>query len=448
MAKSNKLWDKGFGVEKAVEQFTVGDDKNLDLLLAEFDVLGSIAHAVMLESVGILTKEELEKLKSEMVEIYGNIKEGLFKIADGIEDIHSQIELNLTKKFGEIGKKIHTGRSRNDQVMLDLRLFTRFQIQNIVADVRQLFDLLINLSGKHKDVLMPGYTHFQVAMPSSFGLWFGAFAESLVDDLVQLKAAYDIVDRNPLGSAAGYGSGFPLNRNQTTQLMGFSDLNYNSVYAQMCRGRMEKIVSQALASLAETMSALAMDITLFLSQNFNFISFPENLTTGSSIMPHKKNPDLFELIRARCNRIKALPNEINAITSNLPTGYHRDYQLVKEKYLPVFAEISTCLRIMHYALKQIKVNKNILDDSKYDFLFSVEGVNELVKKGISFRDAYREIGKKIAEGQFSKPTDIKYTHEGSIGNLCNDKIQSMMETVIQSFDFEKANKALKELVDE
>lgn len=444
--ESNKLWDKGTAVSGAIEKFTVGEDRKLDKYLAEFDVLGSIAHATMLKSIGLLETGELQKLKKSLSQIYSEIKEDNFDIEEGVEDIHSQIELLLTKRLGEIGKKIHSGRSRNDQVLLDIRLFTRAQLAQIVMGVKKLFDLLIELSEKHKKILLPGYTHMQVAMPSSFGMWFAAYAESLVDDLQQLHAAYIVVNKNPLGSAAGYGSSFPLDRKMTTELLGFDDLNYNSVYAQMGRGKVERVVSQALASLAETIARLSMDITLYMSPNYNFISFPDELTTGSSIMPHKKNPDVFEILRARCNRVKSLPNQIMIVTANLPSGYHRDFQLIKENFVPAVLEINECLEIAHFAIKQIRVNDHILDDPKYDYLFTVDAVNELVKEGIPFRDAYKKIGKLVENGEFKKPVDMKYTHLGSIGNLANKKIVEAMDRVVRSFNFKKWQKTIKQLL--
>jgi len=446
MKVSKKLWDKGIKVDQLIENFTVGEDRNLDIHLAEYDVLGSLAHITMLESINLLSSDELAQLKTGLVQIYKEIKEENFKIEEGVEDVHSQVEFLLTQRLGEIGKKIHSGRSRNDQVLLDLKLFTRSKLAQIVGEVFELFNLLMDLSDKYKDVLLPGYTHLQVAMPSSFGLWFGAYAESLVDDLIQIQAAYKIVNKNPLGSAAGYGSSFPLDRNMTTDLLGFDDLNYNSVYAQMGRGKVERVVSQSVASIAETLGKMAMDITLYLSQNFGFISFPDNLTTGSSIMPHKKNPDLFEIMRGRCNRLKALPNELMMIFGNLPSGYHRDLQLIKERFFPSLVEISECIKIFHYAIKNIKVNAQILDDKKYDYLFTVDAVNEMVKNGVSFRDAYKQVGEQIEKGTFKKPGKVEHSHEGSIGNLSNDKIKSAMKEIINGFNFVEWQKAYKELI--
>lgn len=444
--QSKTLWDKGKSVDKLIERFTVGEDRYLDLLLAESDVHGSLAHIIMLESIGLLSNGELEKLKTGLGQILKEIKAGNFVIEEGVEDVHSQIEFILTQDIGDTGKKIHSGRSRNDQVLVDLRLFIRSQIAKMVSEIKTLFDLLIELSERHKAVILPGYTHLQIAMPSSFGLWFGSYAESLVDDLIQIQAAYKVTNKNPLGSAAGYGSSFPLNRSMTTTLLGFDDLNYNSVYAQMGRGRVERIVAQAMASVADTLSKMCMDITLYMSQNFGFVSFPDELTTGSSIMPHKKNPDLFEIMRARCNRIKSLPNQMMMISGNLPSGYHRDLQLIKESFLPALLEISDCLNIATHALKSIQVNDKILDDNKYMYLFTVEAVNCLVKGGVSFRDAYRQVGEELENGTFKKPQKMEYTHEGSIGNLSNDKIKFAMENAVDGFNFSKWQKALEELV--
>ena len=441
-----KLWQKDTNINKEIEKFTVGKDRELDLLLAEFDVLGSLAHTQMLESINLLEKQEKEILHKELKAIYREIKAGNFVIEDGVEDVHSQIELLLTQRLGDVGKKIHSGRSRNDQVLLDLKLFTREAIQGVVNDSKALFDLLISLSEQYKDFLLPGYTHFQIAMPSSFGLWFGAYAESLADDMNMLLAAYRIANKNPLGSAAGYGSSFPLNRSMTTQLLGFEDLNYNVVYAQMGRGKTEKNVAVALASVAYTLSKLAMDVTLYMNQNFGFITFPDELTTGSSIMPHKKNPDVFELIRAKCNKIQALPNEIALITGNLPSGYHRDLQVIKESFLPAFAELQNCIKIAAFMLSQVKVKENILKDAKYQYLFSVEVVNHLVLEGIPFREAYKQVGKMIEAKNFEVPPAISHTHEGSIGKLCNDKIQEQMRSVLKAFNFEKAAKKIQELI--
>ena len=441
-----KLWQKDKASLKEVEKFTVGNDRDLDIYLAPFDVLGSLAHTKMLASVGLLTKEELVVLEVALKEIYQQISKGGFKLDEGVEDIHSQVELMLTQKLGDIGKKIHSARSRNDQVLVDLKLYLRNEIEKLVHSTKEFFDLLILQSEKYKDDLLPGYTHLQLAMPSSFGLWFGAYAESLVDDLVTLEAAYTIVNKNPLGSAAGYGSSFPINRTMTTQLLGFEDLNYNVVYAQMGRGKTERIVSSALANIAASLSKLSMDACLYLNQNFGFISFPDELTTGSSIMPHKKNPDVFELIRAHCNRIQALPNEIMLMTTNLPSGYQRDLQLLKEHIIPAFENLQNCLRMAGLMLSHIEVKKYLLTDEKYKYLFSVEEVNKLVLKGIPFRDAYKKVGLDIEAGNFNYTPETAHTHEGSIGNLCNQQIQRMMDTVIKKFNFNKVNEAIEELL--
>lgn len=444
--KKTKLWQKKTAVKKEIEVFTVGKDKEMDLFLAPYDVLGSLAHIQMLESIGLLKKTELKILQKELRNVYSRIENGKFEIENGVEDVHSQVELLLTNKLGDIGKKIHSGRSRNDQVLVDLKLFIRAQIEETVGAVQVLFKSLIDLSNKHKDKLIPGYTHLQIAMPSSFGLWFGAYAESLVDDLIQLQAAFQIANRNPLGSAAGYGSSFPLDRRLTTKLLGFEDLNYNVVYAQMGRGKTERVVSAALASVAATLSKMAMDVCLFINQNFGFISFPDELTTGSSIMPHKKNPDVWELIRAKCNRLQALPNEIAMITTNLPSGYHRDLQIIKENFLPAFGELQSCIAMANFMLQQIQVKDHILEDPKYKYLFSVEAVNKKVLEGKSFRDAYQEVGTEIEAGTFVAPSRIKHSHVGSIGNLCNAEICKMMVKVVQGFGFSKVNAALEKLI--
>ncbi|HNP08213.1 MAG TPA: argininosuccinate lyase [Cyclobacteriaceae bacterium] len=441
-----KLWQKDKDALKEVSQFTIGKDNELDLFLAPFDVLGSLAHIQMLASIGLLEKNELNKLTTALKDIYQGIQNGKFIIEEGVEDIHSQIELMLTTKLGEIGKKIHSGRSRNDQVLVDIKLFLRNEVQELVTEIKELFDLLISLSEKHKDTLLPGYTHLQLAMPSSFGLWFGAYAESLVDDVITLQSAYKITNKNPLGSAAGYGSSFPLHRKMTTELLGFSDLNYNVVYAQMGRGKTEKVVASAISNVASTLSKLSMDACLYLNQNFGFISFPEELTTGSSIMPHKKNPDVFELIRSRCNTLQAIPQEITLITTNLPSGYHRDLQLLKEKLFPAFSQLKDCLRMTHLMLSNIEVKNDLLKDEKYKYLFSVEEVNKLVLQGIPFRDAYKIIGQSIEKGEFKYSDNLHHTHEGSMGNLCNDQIQNMMNTEIQSFQFDVVNKQLERLI--
>jgi argininosuccinate lyase len=441
-----KLWQKDKDSLQEVTRFTVGKDGEMDLHLAPFDVIGSLAHIQMLESIQLLTKDELAQLTKELQSIFQLIQRGGFKMEADVEDIHSQVELLLTKRLGDIGKKIHSGRSRNDQVLLDIKLFLRSEIKSLVARTQQLFDLLIEKSEEHKSKLLPGYTHLQLAMPSSFGLWFGAYAESLVDDLITIEAAYRIINKNPLGSAAGYGSSFPLNRKMTTELLGFDDLNYNVVYAQMGRGKSERIVAQAISNVAATLAKLAMDACLFLNQNFSFISFPEELTTGSSIMPHKKNPDVFELIRAKCNSLQALPNEIALLTTNLPSGYHRDLQLLKEKLFPAFQTLKDCLQMTHLMLSNVQVKENILADEKYKFLFSVEEVNKLVLQGMPFRDAYKKIGQAIDSNSFSYSTTVQHTHEGSIGNLCNDQIQSNFDVTLSNFNFEKVDRALHKLV--
>ncbi|MEI2755577.1 MAG: argininosuccinate lyase [Chitinophagaceae bacterium] len=441
-----KLWQKNRVSLKEVEQFTVGNDREMDMYLAPFDVLGSLAHIQMLESIGLLTKEELLQLQRELKNIYKNIEDGKFKLADDVEDIHSQIELLLTNMLGDTGKKIHAARSRNDQVLLDIKLFLRSELELVVNEVQAFFELLQLQSEKYKDHLLPGYTHLQLAMPSSFGLWFGAYAESLVDDVVTLKAAFDVVNKNPLGSAAGYGSSFPINRSMTTQLLGFEDLNYNVVYAQMGRGKAERIVAQALSNVADTIAKLSMDATLFLNQNFNFISFPAELTTGSSIMPHKKNPDVFELIRSHCNRIKALPNEITLMTANLPSGYHRDLQLLKEHLFPAFQILKNCMQMAGLMISNISINKDILKDEKYKYIFSVEEVNKLVNSGMPFRDAYKKVGLDIEAGKFDYSLTVQHTHEGSIGNLCNAEIKEQMEKIYKSFPFDAVQNAIKNLL--
>ena len=441
-----KLWQKDKASLKEVEKFTVGNDRDLDIYLAPFDVLGSLAHTKMLESVGLLSKEELVVLEIALKEIYQQIAKDNFTLDEGVEDIHSQVESMLTQKLGDVGKKIHSARSRNDQVLVDLKLFLRSEIEKLVHSTKEFFDLLILQSEKYKDDLLPGYTHLQLAMPSSFGLWFGAYAESLVDDLITLEAAYEIVNKNPLGSAAGYGSSFPINRTMTTKLLGFDDLNYNVVYAQMGRGKTERIVASALANIAATLSRLSMDACLYLNQNFSFISFPDELTTGSSIMPHKKNPDVFELIRSHCNRIQALPNEIMLMTTNLPSGYQRDLQLLKEHIIPAFENLQNCLQMAGLMLRNIKVKKDLLKDEKYKYLFSVEEVNKLVLEGIPFRDAYKKVGLDIEGGNFTYTPATAHTHEGSIGNLCHDQVQQMMDSVIKKFNFNKVNSAIQQLL--
>src|SRR6187401_1747048 len=441
-----KLWQKDKASLKEVETFTVGKDREMDMYLAVFDVLGSLAHIQMLESVGLLTKNELSQLQQELKNIYKQIEKGEFRLQDDVEDIHSQVELLLTQKLGDVGKKIHAARSRNDQVLVDIKLFLRNELEELVNAIQPFFELLQTQSEKYKAHLLPGYTHLQLAMPSSFGLWFGAYAESLVDDVVTLQGAYEIVNKNPLGSAAGYGSSFPINRTLTTKLLGFDDLNYNVVYAQMGRGKAERIVAQSLANVADTLSKLSMDACLYLNQNFGFISFPAELTTGSSIMPHKKNPDVFELIRSHCNRIKALPNEIMMMTTNLPSGYHRDLQLLKEHLFPAFKTLKDCIEIAGLMLNNIEIKKDILTDEKYKYLFSVEEVNKLVNKGMPFRDAYKKVGLDIEAGNFKYDTSVHHTHEGSIGNLCTREIKKQMQKVIDSFPFTKIEKALSGLL--
>ena len=443
---AQKLWEKNVQVDHEVDIFTVGKDREMDLYLAKYDVLGSMAHITMLESIGLLTKEELNVLLAELRNIYAVADRGEFIIEEGIEDVHSQVELMLTRRLGDMGKKIHSGRSRNDQVLLDLKLFTRSQIQELVELVSGLFDVLISQSNRYKDVLLHGYTHLQVAMPSSFGLWFGAYAESLVDDLQLMQAAYRICNRNPLGSAAGYGSSFPLNRQMTTDLLGFDSLDYNVVYAQMGRGKMERTVAFAMAGIAATLSKLAFDACMFNSQNFGFIKLPDQFTTGSSIMPHKKNPDVFELTRAKCNKLQGLPQQIILISNNLPSGYFRDLQIIKEVFLPAFDELKDCLRMVTHMMREVKVNEHILDDDKYSLLFSVEEVNRRVLAGMPFRDAYKQVGLDIEADKFVPSKSVNHTHEGSIGNLCNEPIAAMMRSVIGSFSFERMNEAEKKLI--
>ena len=443
---AQKLWEKNVQVDQEVDRFTVGKDREMDLYLAKYDVLGSMAHITMLERIGLLTADELQTLLAALREIYKVADRGEFVIEEGIEDVHSQVELMLTRSLGDMGKKIHSGRSRNDQVLLDLKLFTRAQIQELVAAVTDLFEVLIAQSNRYQAVLMPGYTHLQVAMPSSFGLWFGAYAESLVDDLQLLQAAYRVCNRNPLGSAAGYGSSFPLNRQLTTDLLGFDSLDYNVVYAQMGRGKMERTVAFAMAGIAATLSKLAFDACMFNSQNFGFIKLPDQFTTGSSIMPHKKNPDVFELTRAKCNKIQGLPQQITLISNNLPSGYFRDLQIIKEVFLPAFDELKDCLRMATHMLRELKVNEHILDDERYDLMFSVEEVNRRVLAGVPFRDAYKQVGLEIEAGEFKPDKQVAHTHEGSIGNLCNDRIAQLMQTVVKGFDFERMNNAEKKLL--
>lgn len=441
-----KLWSKDKESLKTVTDFTTGQDQVLDLHLAPFDVLGSLAHITMLETIGLITQPELDLLKKELQIIYQEIESGKFIIEPGVEDIHSQVELLLTRKLGDAGKKIHSGRSRNDQVLVDIKLYLRYEIEQLTQAIQPVFELLLAQSEKHQDKLLPGYTHLQLAMPSSFGLWFGAYAESLTDDLITLHAAYQVTNKNPLGSAAGYGSSFPLNRTLTTQLLGFSDLNYNVVYAQMGRGKTERILAQAMANVAATLGKLAMDCTLFLNQNFGFISFPDELTTGSSIMPHKKNPDVFELIRAKCNSLQALPNELTLLTANLPSGYHRDLQLLKEKLFPAIQTLKECLRMTHFMIAAIQVKDQILDDEKYKYLFSVEEVNKLVLSGMPFRDAYKKVGLEIEQGKFTYSAQVKHHHEGSMGNLMNDKIKATFTALLTRFEFAKTKQALEKLL--
>lgn len=425
-----KLWNKGFEPDKAIEEYTVGNDRVLDLRLAQYDIEGSMAHIKMLETIGLLEKSELEQLLAALAELLEEAKRGNFVIEEGVEDVHSQVELMLTRKLGDVGKKIHSGRSRNDQVLVDLKLFMRDELRKVALHAKQLFDRLIALSEEHKDTLMPGYTHLQIAMPSSFGLWFGAYAESLIDDMRLVAAAYDTANQNPLGSAAGYGSSFPLNRTMTTELLGFETLHYNAVAAQMSRGKTERAAAYAIAALASTIGRFAMDVCLFMCQNFGFVSFPDNLTTGSSIMPHKKNPDVFEITRGKCNRLQAVPNEIALMTANLPLGYHRDMQLLKDVIFPATTEICDVMTMCDFMLQNIRINKGILEDKKYDYLFTVEDVNRLVLEGKPFREAYREVGIAVQEGRYTPTREVHHTHEGSIGNLCNDKIVEKMERVL------------------
>ena len=442
-----KLWEKDIQIDKKIEQFTIGHDGEMDVYLAKYDALGSMAHITMLESVGLLQKDELALLLAELKNIYRSIEAGDFKIEADVEDVHSQIELLLTRRLGDVGKKIHSGRSRNDQILLDLKLFARAEIEKTVRAVSELFSVLIDQSNRYKNVLMPGYTHLQIAMPSSFGLWFGAYAESLTDDLQLLLSAWKITNRNPLGSAAGYGSSFPLNRQLTTDLLGFDSMNYNVVYAQMGRGKMERIVASALASVASTVSKLAFDACMFTSQNFGFIRLPDQFTTGSSIMPHKKNPDVFELTRAKCNKIQSVPQQITLITNNLPSGYFRDLQIIKEIFIPAFAELRDCLEMTTLMMSQVEVNENILNDPKYDFIFSVEEVNKLTLSGVSFRDAYKKIGLDIEAGNFAPDKTVQHTHEGSIGNLCNAEIVNYKNEILNQFTFDKVRKAEAKLLE-
>ena len=442
-----KLWEKNFEINKEIERFTVGRDREMDLYLAKYDVLGSMAHITMLESIGLLEKEELKPLLAELKNIYHLAEKGEFTIEDGVEDVHSQVEMLLTEKLGDLGKKIHSGRSRNDQVLVDLKLFTRHKLKDIADEVKILFDELIQKSNQYKDVLMPGYTHLQVAMPSSFGLWFGAYAESLADDMLFLQAAYRMTNRNPLGSAAGYGSSFPLNRTMTTELLGFDSMDYNVVYAQMGRGKMERNVGFAIATIAGTLAKMAFDACMFNSQNFSFVKLPKECTTGSSIMPHKKNPDVFELIRAKSNKLQSLPQQITLIMNNLPVGYFRDLQIIKEVFLPAFDELKDCLQMAAYIINKIEVNEHILDNPMYDPIFSVEEVNRLAAAGMPFRDAYKKVGLDIEAGKFTPNKNIHHTHEGSIGNLMNDEIVKLMNDTIEGFNFNRMIEAEKKLVE-
>jgi argininosuccinate lyase len=443
-----KLWQKNTNVAAAVENFTVGNDLAFDAMLAPFDVLGSLAHVRMLAQVGLLESSEAELIDAALKNIYKQVITPGFTLPAGVEDIHSYVELLLTEQLGDAGKKIHSARSRNDQVLVDLKLYLRHEIMDLVGSVQSLFTLLQAQSEKYKNHLLPGYTHLQLAMPSSFGLWFGAYAESLVDDLITLQSAYKVVNKNPLGSAAGYGSSFPISRSVTTVLLGFENLNYNVVYAQMGRGKAERITAMALANIADTLAKMSMDACLYLNQNFDFISFPAELTTGSSIMPHKKNPDVFELIRSHCNRIKALPNEVMLMTTNLPSGYHRDLQLLKEHLFPAFKTLQDCLAMAQLMFESIHVKETILLDEKYKYAFSVEEVNKLVVKGVPFRDAYKQVGIAIENGNFQYSTSLNHTHEGSMGNLCNDKIEKMMQEVLAGFNFAVASNAVAALLND
>lgn len=443
-----KLWDKGFNVDDKIDKFTVGHDREMDLFLAPYDIMGTMAHITMLAKVGLLPQEDLSKLLPELKKLLKEAQEGKFEIEEGVEDVHSQVELMLTRKLGDIGKKVHTGRSRNDQVMVDVKLFARAEIEKTVGKVKALFDELQEKSELYKDVIIPGYTHLQVAMPSSFGLWFGAYAESLTNDMHLMRAAWNVTNQNPLGAAAGYGSSAPINRTMTTELLGFDDLDYNSVYAQMGRGKTERIVSFAYASLAETLGRLAMDCCLYASQNFGFIHLPDAMTTGSSIMPHKKNPDVFELIRAHCNKIQGVPGTIRYITGNLPSGYFRDMQIIKEVFFPIFEEMDDCLDIATYAVGKMEVRKDVMEDPKYKLAYTVEEVNHLVENGMPFRDAYKKVGMEVQEGRFEFHGTLHHTHEGSIGNLCNDRIRLKMENILDGFDFGKVHQAIEKLTKE
>lgn len=443
---ATKLWEKNFEVNREIERFTVGRDRELDLYLARYDVLGSMAHITMLQSIGLMEKDELDALLAELKLIYRDCVEGRFEIEEGVEDVHSQVELMLTRRLGDMGKKIHSGRSRNDQVLVDLKLFIRHELREVADEVMTLFGELLEKSEQCKDVLMPGYTHLQIAMPSSFGLWFGAYAESLADDMLFLQAAYRMANRNPLGSAAGYGSSFPLDRSMTTRLLGFESMDYNVVYAQMGRGKTERNVAFAMASVAGTLAKMAFDACMFNCQNFGFVKLPKECTTGSSIMPHKKNPDVFELIRAKCNKLQGLPTQITLIMNNLPVGYFRDLQIIKEVFLPAFDELKDCLRMAAYIINKMEVNRSILDNPMYDPMFSVEEVNRLAAAGMPFRDAYRKVGMEIEEGTYRADHNIHHTHEGSMGNLCNDRIAEFMKGVYDGFGFSRAEEAEKELL--
>ena len=442
---ADKLWTKNVQMTEEIERFTVGRDREMDLYLAKYDVLGSMAHITMLESIGLIEADELKALLAELRNIYSQAEQGKFVIEEGVEDVHSQVEMMLTRKLGDMGKKIHSGRSRNDQVLVDLKLFIRDQIKEMAELVQNLFGELISQSNRYKNVLMPGYTHLQVAMPSSFGLWFGAYAEGLVDDMQYLQAAWRITNRNPLGSAAGYGSSFPLDRQMTTDLLGFDSMDYNVVYAQMGRGKTERNVAFSMATIAGTIAKLAFDACMFNSQNFAFVKLPDDCTTGSSIMPHKKNPDVFELTRAKCNKIQALPQTITLIMNNLPCGYFRDLQIIKEVFLPAFDDLKDCLQMAAYIINKMKVNEHILDNPIYDNMFSVEEVNRLAREGMPFRDAYKKVGLDIEAGNFTPDKNIRHTHEGSIGNLCNDKIEALMQQVVDGFNFERMESAVKNL---
>ena len=443
---ATKLWEKNFEVNREIERFTVGRDRELDLYLARYDVLGSMAHITMLQSIGLMEKDELDVLLAELKKIYRDCVEGRFEIEEGVEDVHSQVELMLTRRLGDMGKKIHSGRSRNDQVLVDLKLFIRHELHEVADEVMTLFNELLEKSEQCKDVLMPGYTHLQIAMPSSFGLWFGAYAESLADDMLFLQAAYRMANRNPLGSAAGYGSSFPLDRSMTTRLLGFDSMDYNVVYAQMGRGKTERNVAFAMASVAGTLAKMAFDACMFNCQNFGFVKLPKECTTGSSIMPHKKNPDVFELIRAKCNKLQGLPAQITLIMNNLPVGYFRDLQIIKEVFLPAFGELKDCLRMAAYIINKMEVNRSILDNPMYDPMFSVEEVNRLAAAGMPFRDAYRKVGMEIENGTYRADRNICHTHEGSMGNLCNDRIAELMKSVYDGFGFSRAEEAEKELL--